>query len=295
MKTLFLFLTTMATFFTNSIDKIIIEAGFSLNKMRIQIITLISLLHFFTVYSQSEIDIYEAMYGNVFQVTLSFSDSETGRLLETGAPEPMEFISGTNGIVIGKKSMLHNDVFYFVEDYYNLVEEKLIFTSEPFMPQAVESEPIESEPLIKGREFSLDPASTPQNLIWTTQATIKGKSVQMSYHMKPHAEYTSDKTNEFNLVCTWRISSVSQGDRTENIDEETDNAILQINGDQSYTGFDTSGYYILSGSERFLILDSQKNTNEIEVMLVAMSDENTLELTKTNDYRNTIMKFKRVK
>lgn len=263
--------------------------------MRIRIITLISLLHFFTVYSQSEIDIYETMYGKVFQVTLSFSDSETGRLLETGAPEPMEFISGTNGIVIGKKSMLHNDVFYFVEDYYNLVEEKLIFTSEPFMPQAVESEPIESEPLIKGREFSLDPASTSQNLLWTTQATMKGKSVQMTYHMKPHSEYTSDKTNEFNLVGTWRLSSVSQGDRTENIDEEADNAILQINSDQSYTGFDTSGYYILSGSERFLILDSQKNTNEIEVMLVAMSDENTLELTKTNDYRNAIMKFKRVK
>src|SRR5690554_7480857 len=158
--------------------------------MQIRIITLISLLHFSTVYSQSEIDIYEAMYGNVFQVTLSFSDSETGRLLETGAPEPMEFISGTNGIVIGKKSMLHNDVFYFVEDYYNLVEEKLIFTSEPFMPQAVES-----EPLIKGREFSLDPASTPQNLIWTTQATIKGKSVQMTYHMTPHSEYTSDKAS----------------------------------------------------------------------------------------------------
>lgn len=234
------------------------------------------------MFSQNDIEFYHTLYNNVFLATLLINDSETGQLLEKIPSQTVEFISGANGIVVSVKSVTGIETFHFVEGYYDLVDNKLIFTSDNI-------------PIIKGREFSLDPASTSQNLLWTTQATIKEKSIQITYQLESHLEYVSGGSNEVDLVGLWKLSSLKQGDRTENIDTAADNVLLKINDDKSFAGFDTSGYYILSGSGHFLLLDNQKNTSEIAVMQIAMPNENILEVTKADDYQKTIMKFIRVK
>jgi len=232
-----------------------------------QKLKLIILLIPFFSFSQEIENLYDILDGNVYEMNLILIDKELDEVIDTKSLGTIEFELEKGYWFVAEQV---TEYFSKYENYYSRNDAFELKSNTLFLKGNNPHDPLYNVP------FTLTESPFASEYHLKTELTRNGLDMIVILQLRKSFLYQNKKIALRDLKGTWQLSEITQGG--ERISVETtseteqnilikfdESAILTINKDGSFTGFDKKGEWIFSKSGHFLTLIDERYTGETSV------------------------------